>query len=190
MFSVNGAYLCYFVLQPYKPISISLKSLLNFLNRCLIFIWWFQIYTSKETAFTKQTSHCWRKHRLTLFNTWTDINSIYQYSQKYIFKLFWWCFDKRMWINIKTTLQRKQYNLQDKFPWQVGLFLICFQLDNKFQMYEVLEKCTYCRSDNVDQWTFKMSFTGLPLLTGCEIQGLFQNFQGLFWANPRTFCTK
>ena len=30
---------------------------------------------------------------------------------------------------------------------------------------------------------------GLPLLTGCEIQGLFQDFPGPFRANSRTFCT-
>ena len=33
-------------------------------------------------------------------------------------------------------------------------------------------------------------FTGLPLLTGCEIQGFFQDFSGPFQANSRTFRTK
>ena len=32
--------------------------------------------------------------------------------------------------------------------------------------------------------------TGLPLLTGCEIQGLFRNFSGPFQANSRIFFTK
>lgn len=34
-------------------------------------------------------------------------------------------------------------------------------------------------------------YTGLPLLiTGCKIQGLFQDFPGPFQANSRTFCIK
>ena len=32
--------------------------------------------------------------------------------------------------------------------------------------------------------------TELPLLTGCEIEGFFQDFPGPFQANLRTFCTK
>ena len=31
---------------------------------------------------------------------------------------------------------------------------------------------------------------GLPLLTGCEIQGLFQDFPGALRTNSRTLCTK
>ena len=32
--------------------------------------------------------------------------------------------------------------------------------------------------------------SGLPLSSGCEIQGYFQNFPGHIRANSRTFCTK
>ena len=42
----------------------------------------------------------------------------------------------------------------------------------------------------VSQFFHNELFTGLPLFTGCEIQGLFQDFPGPFQANPRPSLSK